>query len=74
MSKEILNALYNTENYYHITTPDESRRFLKLSGYSEEEIKSILEIEKERDMEEKEKEQRIVANSARVYKKKYRNI
>ena len=39
-----LMALYDIANYYHIKTLDESIAFLKLSGYSEEEIDRILEI------------------------------
>ena len=44
MPEADLTALYDISNYYHIETLEESIAFLKLSGYSEEEIYSILEI------------------------------
>ena len=39
MSEADLKALYDRANYYHIETLEESIKFLRLSGYSEEEIK-----------------------------------
>ena len=47
MPEADLKALYDRANYYHIETLEESIKFLRLSGYSEEEIKEILEIEDE---------------------------
>ena len=45
MPIEVLQSLYDIRNYYHISTPEESVRFLELSGYSQEEINAILETE-----------------------------
>ncbi|MBQ7761364.1 MAG: hypothetical protein IJ400_04840 [Clostridia bacterium] len=42
MPKEVLQSLYNIKNYYYISSYEESRRYLELSGYTEEEIKEML--------------------------------
>lgn len=39
---EVREALYQLENYYHIESDEESIRYLKMCGYSDEEIKSIF--------------------------------
>ena len=47
MPEADLKALYDRANYFHIETLEESIKFLRLSGYSEEKINEILEIEDE---------------------------
>lgn len=42
MPEADLAALYDTSNYYHIETLEESKTFLRLSGYSEAEIEALL--------------------------------
>ena len=69
MPEEILKSLYDKRNYYFISSLEESVRFLQLSGYSQEEIDSILETEKEADVEEEKKKQRTVVNAAHIEKK-----
>lgn len=69
MPEEILKSLYDKRNYYFISSLEESVRFLQLSGYSQEEIDSILETEKEADVEEEKKKQRTVVNAAHAEKK-----
>ena len=44
MPEEVLLSMYDEKNFYHIETFDESLRFLRLSGYSEEEINELLDI------------------------------
>ena len=66
-----LTALYDTANYYHIKTLDESIAFLKLSGYSEEEIDRILEIETEKKLfdDTSERENKTTQRAAENSKK-----
>jgi hypothetical protein len=51
MPQEKRLALYDEREYYHIQTDEESVRFLRLSGYTDEEIKAFgyLQDEEERD-------------------------
>jgi len=69
MPSEVLQSLYDIKNYYHISTFEESVRFLELSGYSQEAIETILEIEKEENTEERKRKRNIIANRAHAIKK-----
>ena len=40
--KEATEALYEEENYFHIEDDESSIRYLKLCGFSDEEIKEIF--------------------------------
>ncbi len=42
MSQEIVNSMYSEENYYHITSREESERYLKLLGFSKDKINAVL--------------------------------
>lgn len=42
MPQEVLDMLYDKKNYYHIKTEEESIKYLKLLGKTDEEIEEIL--------------------------------
>lgn len=61
MPEADLTALYDISNYYHIDTLDESKAFLRLSGYSEAEIDELLadsDDQEQNDTDSKTKEKR----------------
>lgn len=42
MADEYKQSLYREENYYHLNSLDESRKYLEMMGYTEEEILGLL--------------------------------
>lgn len=57
MSQRVLDALCDESNYYHIEDVEGSLEFLMRSGYSDEEIQDILEMEGEVIKNKRKKEE-----------------
>lgn len=66
--------LYDKKNYYKIETDEESIRFLRMSGYSDEEIEkmgyTVRGVEVEDEEETSQKSNRQVANAIEIKPKK----
>lgn len=62
MPEECREELYDESHYYRIETDAESIRYLRLSGYSEEEIKAMGYLT---DVEENEGEEEVVQETSR---------
>ncbi len=69
MPEEVLNSLYNEDNYYHLTTREESLRYLELCGYTKEEIANLLGEEDGVREEEQRGQRELESNVMYVDKK-----
>ena len=69
MPAEVMQSLYDIKNYFHISSFEESVRFLQISGYSIEEIETLLEIERVVDPKERKRQRDVVAAKALAIKK-----
>ena len=69
MPSEVKESLYKMENYYHITSLEESVRYLQLLGFTQEKIAEILEIETGDNEEEQKRKRNNATNKAYIDKK-----
>lgn len=69
MPAEVMQSLYDIKNYFHISSFDESVKFLQISGYSIEEIETLLEIERVVDPQKRKRQRDIIAAKALAIKK-----